>query len=388
MEEMTFVATCLFGLESQLGREIDSLGCKRISTIDGRVIFKGRIEDAPRCNIMLRYAERLYALVGSFTCSSFDELFEGVRSLDWEYWIGENDAFPVSGHSIKSALYSIPDCQAISKKAIADRLGKIYGLARLPETAKTYKIEFFILKNECMMMVDLSGVALHKRGYRPHASAAPLRETLAASLADTTHLSKDVLFWDPMCGSGTIAIEAAMQLANIAPGANRSFISQDYPQFTPQMWERAFDEARSLADWNAAFEVYASDIDPACVEIAKENCARAGVSKWVKVFCADALKIKKEERRATIAANPPYGERLFTQKQAENFYRELGKSFSALFPWHIYILTPNEEFERLFSKRADKVRKLYNGMIKCFYYQYFRFNSPADKRAYMNKGGL
>lgn len=388
MEEMIFAATCLFGLESQLGKEIDSLGCRRLSTIDGRVIFSGAPGDGPRCNIRLRYAERLYAVVGRFSCTSFEELFCGVKSLEWEYWIGRDDAFPVSGHSVKSTLYSIPDCQAVIKKAIADRLGGVYGLVRLPETGKTYKIEFFILKDDCMMMIDLSGVALHKRGYRPVSSAAPLRETLAAGLADISRPCRDVLFWDPMCGSGTIAIEAAMQLANIAPGVNRTFISQDYPQFTAGMWKDAFDEARCLADTNACFEVRASDIDPACVDIATENCRRAGVDRWVHVFRADALGIKKEDRKATIVTNPPYGERLLTPQEAQKFYRQLGKSFSDLFPWHIYILTSDEEFERHFARKADKVRKLYNGMIKCFFYQYFRSGSdsaPKESRILRNR---
>jgi putative N6-adenine-specific DNA methylase len=238
--------------------------------------------------------------------------------------------------------------------------------------AAKMQIEFFILKDEASLLLDLSGTALHKRGYRPAANAAPLRETLASALVKIARPREDVLFWDPMCGSGTIPIEAAMQMANIAPGLKRTFAAEEYDFLPMNIWKDARDEALSLRRDDVSFEAYASDIDPVSVNTAKENCSRAGVTKYVKAFVRDALEIKTGGRRGTIVCNPPYGERLMTVEQAEELYRKMGKHFSQLDNWQIYIISSNEEFERFYGRRADKVRKLYNGMIKCGYYQFFK----------------
>lgn len=369
---MEFVATCLFGLEALLGEEIDSLGLKRTTTIDGRVSFAGDIADIPRANIRLRFAERVYIKLADFKCESFAELFDGTAAAPWEEWIGKDSAFPVTGHAIKSKLFSVPDCQKIIKKAIAKRLGEKYGVSWLAESGGTYPVEFFIFKDTAALMIDTSGVALHKRGYRPKSNAAPLRETLAAALAKLSRPRENVLFWDPFCGSGTIAIEVAMIMKNIAPGINRKFISEDFPRIDKKLWDAARDEARSLEIKETAFEAYASDIDPACVEIARENVARAGVDDCVRVFERDALKIETEGRRGTIVCNPPYGERLGDLKEAEELYRKMGAHFRGLDAWQIYILTSHEDFGRLYGARADKVRRLYNGMIPCYFYQYFK----------------
>ena len=380
--EYTYVATCLFGLEHYLGEEIDALGYKRVQTIDGRVIFKGGIEAAARCNLWLRCAERLFVMLGEFHADSFEALFEGTKRLPWEEWIGRSDAFPVKGHAIKSRLYSIPDCQSIVKKAIVERLKAKYGVSWFDESGATYSVEFFILNDSAMLLIDLSGTALHKRGYRPVANMAPLRETLASCLVKVARPREDVLFWDPMCGSGTIAIEAAMQMANIAPGLRRSFVAETFVQVPKTVWLAAREEANDLIKNECAFEAYASDIDPECVEITKANCTRAGVSKWVKAFNRNALEIKTGGRRGTVVCNPPYGERLFSMEQTEELYRNMGKHFATLDAWQIYILTSHEGFERLYGRRADKVRKLYNGMIPCHFYQYFKkkddkpFNKP------------
>ncbi len=369
---IVYTATCLFGLESLLGAEIDALGYKRLETIDGRVTFEGDVSAAARANIGLRFAERVYITLGTFEAHSFTELFDGTKNLSWEAYIGKADAFPVKGHAIKSALYSVPDCQKIIKKAIVDRLGAKYGLSILPETGVKYQVEFFLFKDRASLMIDTSGTPLHKRGYRPETVAAPLRETLAAALAAFSRPREDVLLRDPFCGSGTIAIEGAMQMRRVAPGLGRSFAAEQYPAFSEDLWRLAREEARSLVRTDCRFEAYASDIDPTCVRIARESAARAGVGDAVKVFEANALDIETGDRRGTVVTNPPYGERLLTEEEAEALYKDMGRAFSRLGKWQIYVLTPCETFERLYGRRADKVRKLYNGMIPCLFYQYFK----------------
>jgi putative N6-adenine-specific DNA methylase len=371
MSERTLVATCLFGLEKMVGEEIDALGYQRIETIDGRVKFRAPLNAIPRINISLRYAERLLVEVGSCPAPDFDTLFEGVKAMDWESFIGRNDIFPVKGHSIKSKLFSLPDCQKIIKKAVATRLGGKYGLVFMPETDIKYQIEFFIFKDAASLMIDTSGMPLHKRGYRPVSTEAPLRETLAAALVKISRPREDVLFWDPMCGSGTIATEAALLMTNTAPGLNRPFVSENYPWINTNAWEDAKDEAfDNMVD--TSFEAFASDIDPEAVKIAEQTVKRAGVSKYVKVFQRDALTISTEGRRGTIVCNPPYGERLSTIEEAEELYKKMGQHFKSLDRWQIYVITSDEAFERLYGRRANKVRKLYNGMIPCFYYQFFK----------------
>ena len=371
MAEQIFVATCLFGLEKLVGEEIDALGYKRIETIDGRVKFSAPIEAMARLNINLRYAERVLVEVGTCRADDFDTLFEGVKAMAWENYIGKNDIFPVKGHSIKSKLYSLPDCQKIIKKAVATRLGKSYGLIFMPETDIKFQIEFFIFKDAASLMIDTSGSPLHKRGYRPVSNDAPLRETLAAAMVKIARPREDVLLWDPMCGSGTISIEAALMMTNTAPGLNRSFVSESYPWISKEVWEEARDEAfDNIKD--TSFEAYSSDIDESCVDIAKENVRRAGVSKYVKVFQRDALTISSDGRRGTVICNPPYGERLNTVEEAEELYSKMGSAFKNLDRWQIYVITSSQNFERLYKRRADKVRKLYNGMIPCYYYQFFK----------------
>lgn len=368
---LTYVATCLFGLERLLGAEIDALGLRRISTMDGRVTFTGTPLDCARANIGLRCAERVYILLGSFPAPSFDELYEGVHALPLEDFIGAEDAFPVKGHSIKSRLTSIPDCQRIIKKAAADRLGQKYGLLRMPESGVKYQIEFFIFKDNASIMIDTSGVALHKRGYRPEANAAPLRETLAAALVLTSRLREDTMLWDPFCGSGTIAIEGAMIMTNRAPGLFRSFAGEDLACLPADIWETARDEAEAAVR-DTDFHARGSDIDPAAIETARANARRAGVSKYIDFFEADATKIKKPDCRGTLICNPPYGERMLSMRDAEILYRAMGRTFRAMEPWQVYVLTSCEYFEELYGRRADAVRKLYNGMIPCRLYQFFK----------------
>ena len=370
--KLTLVATCMFGLEKLLGEEIDALGLKRLDTMDGRVTFEGTEADVPRANIALRCAERIFVHLGAFPAHSFAELFDGVKALPWEDWVGRTDAFPVKGHSIKSGLTSLPDCQSIVKKAVVERLKERYGISWFEETGVKYQIEFFIFKDVAHLMIDTSGVALHKRGYRPEAGAAPLRETLAAALALTARPREDILFWDPFCGSGTIPIEAALLATNRAPGLGRSFAGEAFANLPARLWEEAREAARGAIRKDSPFEAYASDIDEDILDLAYESALRAGVEEHINIFQADARRIKREDRRGTIACNPPYGERLMTPAEVARLYAEIGRTFDALYPWQIYVITSCEDFERLYGRRADKAKKLYNGMIPCHLYEYFR----------------
>ena len=368
---MKYTATCLFGLEGLLGAPIDSLGYKRTETIDGRITFEGDAAAAAVCNINLRFAERLYLNLGEFEAPTFDALFEGTKAIPWEEYIGKNDAFPVRGHAVKSKLFSVPDCQKIIKKAAATRLSKVYGMETLPETGLKYQIDFFILKDKAAIMIDLSGIPLHKRGYRPQTVAAPLRETLAAAIASLARPRENVVFCDPFCGSGTIVIEAAMIMKNIAPGLNRTFAAESYPQFPKKLWEDARKSAKE-AERETSFRCRASDINPDCVKIARESAAREGVADLMELSVSDALDLETRGERGTVCTNPPYGERLMKDGGVDALYRNMGSSWRSLDRWQIYVLTSHPDFQRLYGRRADKVRKLYNGMIPCNFYQFFK----------------
>ena len=371
---MILVATCLFGLEKQLGEEIDALGCKRLETMDGRVTFEGSEADIARANIRLRLAERVFIRVGQFEARSFTELFDGTRALPFEDFIGPDDAFPVKGHAIRSQLFSVPDCQSIVKKAVVERLSSAYGIKWFSEEGAKYQIEFFIFKDVATLMIDTSGVALHKRGYRPAAGAAPLRETLGAALALTARPREDTLIWDPFCGSGTIVTEAAMILKNIAPGLDRRFAAMEFDCLHHKIWQEASDEARDLVRRDVTPELFGSDIDPKVLEYAAQNAARAGVADCIKFFRADARRIEKPspDRRGTVICNPPYGERMMELREVEELYRAIGRQFEKLSPWQIYVITSHQQFERFYGRRADKIRKLFNGMIPCNLYQFFK----------------
>ncbi len=372
MSEFLYAATCLFGLERLVGETVDALGYRRRETIDGRVYFWGDESAVARCNINFRCAERLLLVIGEFDAPTFDALFEGTLALPWENFIGENDVFPVSGHSIRSKLFSIPDCQKIVKKAIVERLKRRYKKERFEENDRLCRIEFFILDDKAALMIDTSGDPLYKRGYRTAANDAPIRETLAAALVNLARIRHDVLLWDPMCGSGTLPIEAALSLANIAPGINRSFAAENFRWLDQSIWQRARNEARENIK-DIPFEIYGSDVDGAVIEIAKENAKRAGVADKIKFFECDVANITPPVgRRGTFICNPPYGERLLDVNEAEKLYRIMGKVFKKFEGWQSYIITSNEYFEKHFGLPADKKRKMYNGMLKCNYYQYYK----------------
>ena len=385
---MEYIATCLFGLEKFLGDEIEALGLKKLDTMDGRVTFEGEPIDCARANIHLRTAERVLIKIGSFPATDFSMLFDGTKALPWERFIGETDQFPVRGHSIRSGLTSVPDCQSIIKKAVVSRLQESYSYERFPETGVKYQIEFFLFKDVVTLMLDTSGDPLHKRGYRPASGGAPLRETLAAAMVMNARLTDEILLWDPFCGSGTILIEAVMLMNRIAPGLDRSFAGEEFACLPPELWEAARAEAEELIRFDSAFEAWGSDIDDEVLAIAKENALRAGVLDQIKFFHADAREIRKPaDRKGTILTNPPYGERLLTVEKVERLYCEIGTSFRNFAPWQIYVLTMSETFERSYGQRADRVRKLYNGMIPCNLYQYYLPDHAREERRDRGKGG-
>ncbi len=379
-KKIVLCATCLFGLERFVGEEIDALGYKRVDTIDGRVYFEGDENAVARANIALSCAERVLIVLDSFKTDSFTSLFDGVKAIPWEDYIGKKDAFPVNGHSIKSTLFSVPDCQSIIKKAIVERLKLVYNCAWFEESGVNYRIEFFILNDKCDIMIDTSGMPLHKRGYRTEAGEAPIRETLASAMVKIARMRENVRLWDPFCGSGTIPIEAAMQMTGTAPGINRSFAAEKYSFVSPRSFKDARQAAKAAIKADTEFFAFATDIDGKVLETAKENCRRAGVSKYIRIFEKDALKITKDDVRTTIVCNPPYGERISSINEARKLYTDMGKRFSRLSPWQIYIITSEENFEKYYGKKCDKARKLYNGMIKCYYYQYYKNNTREDNR--------
>lgn len=370
---MLLTATCLFGLEKLVGEEIDALGYKRVETIDGRVTFEAPPSAVAVCNINFRFAERLYINMGSFQAETFEQLFQGVKNIPWEEYISEFDAFPVKGHSIKSKLFSVPDCQKIIKKAAVTRLSGVYGRQIFPETGVTYKIEFFLLNNKATLMIDTSGEGLHKRGYRTEANLAPIRETLAAAMVALSRPRDEVILVDPCCGSGTIPIEAALMDMNIAPGINRTFAAESFPAFPASMWESARNAARN-GQRPPVRKIYGFDVDDKALEIARNNARRAGTghiifeNRDVRKFVSPV-----EDARGTIVCNPPYGERLMDKESAYRLYRDMGAAFSASVPnWQLYIISSDEDFQKHFGRRADKARKMYNGMIKCELFQFFR----------------
>ncbi len=375
------VATCLFGLEKLLGEEIDALGYHRLSTIDGRIVFEAPERGIATCNIRLRYAERVMILLSRFPARSFEDLFQGTKAVPWEDWVGREGAFPVKGHAIKSALFSVPDCQRVVKKAIADRLSSVYHISRLPESGVLYQIEFLILRDEAFLMIDTTGITLHKRGYRTQAGVAPLRETLAAAMVKLSRPREGVLIVDPLCGSGTIAIEAALLTGRIAPGLSRGFSAERFGILSKEVWTEEREAARGeICPYPT--RIYASDLDEQCIALARENAKRAGVADRIVFRVADVRSFCSPVfgARGTIVTNPPYGERLGDLKEARALAADMGAVFRTEIPaWQLYIISSDEQFEQFFGRRANKVRKLYNGMIRCGFYQFFRQESSWQK---------
>ena len=365
-----FVIPTLMGVESQVSYELKKLGLANVKAENGRVLCSGGLGDIPRINLNLRTGARLLICLGEFEARSFEELFQGTAALPWEDFIPREGQFPVKGYTINSQLHAVPACQSIIKKAIAKRLGQAYGLETLPETGTLYQVQFSIMKDRAALMLDTSGDSLYKRGYRAQGVVAPLRETLAAALVSLTRYRGRDPFCDPFCGSGTIAIEAALIAKNRAPGLNRSFSAQKWGWLPSGLWLEAADEAMDN-EYDGEYEIWGGDIDPAAVELSRHNAQLAEVDDIVKFEVADATRFHWGGLRGRVVTNPPYGERLMDKAEAEELYRRFGKAMDKLPDgWQVAVLSSHTEFERAFGRPADKKRKLYNGMLKCDLFMY------------------
>ncbi|MBE6838029.1 MAG: class I SAM-dependent RNA methyltransferase [Ruminococcus sp.] len=372
MKRLKFSCPCHFGLESVLKFEATKIGGEDISVSDGKVTFYGDFSTLAKANICISTAERILIVLGEFHAETFDELFNGVKKIPFEDFIGKHDAFPVkSGHALNSALHSIPDCQSIIKKAAVERLKSKYGISWFEETGATFPIQFSIIKDEAVIYLDTSGEGLHKRGYRRNSNAAPIKETLAAGIVDLARIRGDSVVCDPFCGSGTILIESAYKALNTAPGLRRKFLAEKWGCIPSSVWSDARGAAIEAIRHDTAFRATGYDIDSECVALTKDNAAKAGVVKRISTSVADVKNYKNENGTITIC-NPPYGERLLEIKQAEELYKVMGTVFKANKDAPCYIISPHEEFEKFFGKKADKRRKLYNGMIKCQLFMYYK----------------
>lgn len=372
MKKYTLISPCFFGMEKMLATEIKNLEFEIEKTEDGRVTYKTGEDGIAKANMWLRCAERVNLKVAEFEARTFEELYENTKRINWAKYIPYGAQFPVSkASSIKSKLFSTTDVQSIVKKAIVDNLKKSYlESGRLKEDKEKYPIYVFIHKNKVTLSIDTTGDALHKRGYREKANKAPIRETLAAGIMYLTPWRPGRTLVDPMCGSGTILIEAAMMGLNMAPGLNREFISEKWRTIDKKIWwdtrRDAFDQMNEDLD----FKIYGYDIDPESIEIAKENAEIAGVADYIEFAVADATEFKSDEEYGFIVTNPPYGERLESEESVKLLYKELGYAFRRLKNWSYYLITSFEEFEYEFGQKATKKRKLYNGMLKTYLYQY------------------
>lgn len=367
-----FVIPCLLGLESIIANEMKTLGADDVVSENGSVLFSGDETMLARANICSRFSERIQILVGEFYARSFEELFQGTKALPWEDWIGAYDAFPVKGYSLNSTLFSVSDCQSIIKKAVVERMKSKYGISWFDETGPVHQIQFSIMKDKVSLLLDTTGAGLHKRGYRPQANAAPIKETLAAALCDLARLRPYHTLYDPMCGSGTILIEGAMMVHNIAPGVNRYFSAERWDVIDEKVWADERNRARDLVNYDTDFVAYGSDIDEDALEIAKINAKRAGVERKIKFEKADIRCFEPKSEKGTVICNPPYGERLLDIEEAQKLYKIMGEKFIRKHGWAYYVISPSEEFEKEFGRKTDKRRKLYNGMIKCQLFMYFK----------------
>ena len=378
MNNLQFVAPCLFGLEGIAGDELRRLGMENVRVEDRRVLFTGDLSALAKANICLRTGERVMIVLAQFQAKSFEELFQGVLRTNLEDFIPADGQFPVKGHCLNSQLMSVSDCQAIIKKAASKRLGQKYGVAWLPETGIKFQLHFTVLNDQVTLSLDTSGPGLHKRGYRAVGNDAPLHETLAAGMIQLTRYRGRDFFWDPFCGSGTIPIEAALIAKNRAPGLNRQFAAEEYPWMPKELWTQAKEEAKSR-EFAGKYRILGSDNDPSCVSLAFANARKAGVSDCVDFKDGDATKLPLPTDSGLIVCNPPYGERMMEQHSAQRLYTALGKHLRFADGWQKFVITSEPEFEHYFGRRADKKRKFYNGKIKCDYYM-FTSNQRKDKR--------
>ncbi|WP_033828654.1 THUMP domain-containing class I SAM-dependent RNA methyltransferase [Bacillus andreraoultii] len=379
MNKFKLLATSPMGIEAIVAKEVRDLGYD-CQVENGKITYVGDALAIARSNLWLRTADRVKIVIGEFKATTFDQLFEGTKTLPWELFINEDSEFPVSGKSVKSTLHSVPDCQAIVKKAIVDRLKSKYrNTIWFKETGPKVPIEVSILKDRVTLTIDTSGTGLHKRGYRAYQGEAPLKETLAAALILLTNWTSDRPFVDLFCGSGTIPIEAALIGQNIAPGFNREFISEKWLWMDSKVWDEARIEAEDLANYDCPLQIFGSDIDHKMVDIAKANALEAGLGDLIEFKQMQATDFRTELQYGVVVSNPPYGERLGEREKVEKLYQDLGVTLQALDTWSIYMITSNEKFEQLVGKKATKKRKLFNGFIKTDYYQYYGPRKPIVK---------
>ena len=373
------IAPCYFGTESTASFEVRRIGAEEVQVTDGRIAFTGGPEIIAAANLNLRCAERVLLLLKSYTATTFDELFDGVYSIPWEELLPADAQFPVKGSSLSSILSSVPACQKIVKKAVVERLKKGHKVLTLPETGALYKLRFSIRKNRVEIMLDTSGDGLHKRGYRRNATGAPIKETLAAAIADLGRVRRDTLVQDPFCGSGTMVIEAAQKAMNIAPGLRRRFCAEHYGFVPQKVWAEQREKALSEVRMDAAFEGFGWDIDPAAVELATQNAKLAGVGERCHFEVADVADFVPDAA-ATVLTNPPYGERLGDLETAAKLAGVLGGRWEQNPGQGLYVITADADFERHFGKKAARRRKLYNGMIPCQVYMYYQPRTGEKKK--------
>ena len=373
------IAPCYFGTESTAAFEVRRIGAEEVQVTDGRIAFTGGPEIIAAANLNLRCAERVLLLLKSYTATTFDELFDGVYSIPWEELLPADAQFPVKGSSLSSILSSVPACQKIVKKAVVERLKKGHKVLTLPETGALYKLRFSIRKNRVEIMLDTSGDGLHKRGYRRNATGAPIKETLAAAIADLGRVRRDTLVQDPFCGSGTMVIEAAQKAMNIAPGLRRRFCAEHYGFVPQKVWAEQREKALSEVRMDAAFEGFGWDIDPAAVELATQNAKLAGVGERCHFEVADVADFVPDAA-ATVLTNPPYGERLGDLETAAKLAGVLGSRWEQNPGQGLYVITADANFERHFGKKAARRRKLYNGMIPCQVYMYYQPRTGEKKK--------
>jgi putative N6-adenine-specific DNA methylase len=380
MKTFSLIATATFGLESVVKREIEDLGYEVSSVADGKVVFIGDAEAIVLSNLWLRSADRVLLQMGEFEATSFEELFNQTTHLPWEEWITPDGKFTVNGKSVKSKLFSISDCQAIVKKAIVSRLQKSYGISWFEETGPEYTVQVSLLKDIATLTIDTTGsTGLHKRGYRVRNVEAPIKETLAAALLQISYWKKGRILYDPFCGSGTFAIEAAMLAKNIAPGLNRHFASMEWPQVPKQLWTEHKEEAKDMIDQKGSPIIYASDIDRNAIAAAKENAEAAGVEQYIQFFTKAISKASLPHGDyGIIICNPPYGERLSEKEKLPKIHKEIRALCDSNPTWSLYCITSSETFEKDFGKKANKNRKLYNGRLLAKFYQYFGPRPPKD----------
>ena len=369
MDQMEFSVPCLFGLEGLTGDELRRLDMANVRVENGRVLFSGDSRALAKANVCLRTGERVLIVLADFRATTFEELFQGVYNTPLEAYIPRDGALPVKGHCLNSTLMSVPDCQAIVKKAASRRLGEKYGISWLPETGAKYQLQFSLMNDRAQLFLDTSGPGLHKRGYRANANDAPLRETLAAAMVILTRYRGREFLWDPFCGSGTIPIEAAMIAKNKAPGAYRRFSAEAFAWMDPKLWGEVRTEAKDR-EFHGNYRILGSDNDPKCVSLAMANARKAGLGDLIDFRDGDATKLSLPCDEGILICNPPYGQRMMEQQSAQRLYAALGRHLKFADGWKKYVITSEPEFEHYFGKRADKKRKLYNGMIKCDYYMY------------------